>query len=104
MKRMFTRRKLVAIAVAVVALAAAGLVSAAWLANGTGSGYAKAGTASALSTVDVSAYHRVPGCQRQRDAAGEQPQPLSGASHGRVQRHGLHHSRRRTPPAAPPPA
>ena len=55
MKRIFTRRKLVAVTVGVVALAAAGLVSAAWLANGTGSGYAQAGSASALSTVDVSA-------------------------------------------------
>jgi hypothetical protein len=55
MQRIFSRRKLVTVAVAVVALAAAGLVSAAWLANGTGSGYAKAGTASALTTVDVSA-------------------------------------------------
>ena len=55
MKRFITRRKLVGIAVAVVALATAGLVSAAWLANGTGSGYAKAGTASSLTTVDVSA-------------------------------------------------
>lgn len=55
MKRIFSRRKLVGLTVAVVALAAAGLVSAAWLATGSGSGYAKAGSASALTTVDASA-------------------------------------------------
>ncbi len=55
MKRILNRRKLVGIAVVVVALATAGLVSAAWLASGSGSGYAKAGTASALTTVDASA-------------------------------------------------
>ena len=55
MTRIFTRRKLVGIVVAVAALATAGLVSAAWLASGSGSGYAKAGTASPLTTVDVSA-------------------------------------------------
>jgi hypothetical protein len=47
-------RKL-AVLTMVMALAAVGLVYAAWTTNGTGSGYAKAGTAQALSTVDVSA-------------------------------------------------
>jgi hypothetical protein len=37
------------------ALLVVGLVYAAWTTNGTGSGYAKAGTAQALTTVDVSA-------------------------------------------------
>jgi hypothetical protein len=55
MKRFYSRRKIVALAVTAVALVTAGLVWAAWLAGGTGSGYAKAGTASALTTVDVSA-------------------------------------------------
>jgi hypothetical protein len=47
-------RKL-AVVTTVMALAIVGLVFAAWTTNGTGSGYAKAGTAQALSTVDVSA-------------------------------------------------
>ena len=45
----------VAVLTTMVALVAVGLVYAAWTTNGTGSGYAKAGTAQALSTVDVSA-------------------------------------------------
>lgn len=47
-------RKL-AVVTTVLAVSAVGLVYAAWTTNGTGSGYAKAGTAQALSTVDVSA-------------------------------------------------
>jgi hypothetical protein len=41
--------------VAVLVLGVAGLVYAAWTTNGSGSGYAKAGTAQVLTTVDVSA-------------------------------------------------
>jgi hypothetical protein len=55
MKRLVSRRKLVVLCVAIVALVTAGLVSAAWLANGSGSGYAKAGTSQALTTLDASA-------------------------------------------------
>ena len=47
-------RKL-AVLTTMAALTVVGLVYAAWTTNGTGSGYAKAGTAQALSTVDVSA-------------------------------------------------
>lgn len=47
-------RKL-AVVTTMVALTVVGLVYAAWTTNGTGSGYAKAGTAQALTTVDVSA-------------------------------------------------
>ena len=47
-------RKLAVVTTA-VAFAAVSLVYAAWTTNGTGSGYAQAGTAQALSTVDVSA-------------------------------------------------
>jgi hypothetical protein len=47
-------RKLAVLTTA-VAVSIVGLVYAAWTTNGTGSGYAKAGTAQALSTVDVSA-------------------------------------------------
>lgn len=45
----------VAVGVIVAVFAVAGLVYAAWTTNGTGSAYAKAGTAAAISTVDVSA-------------------------------------------------
>ena len=47
-------RKLAVVTIA-MAMAAVGLVYAAWTTNGGGSGYAKAGTAQALTTVDVSA-------------------------------------------------
>ena len=52
-KRVINRR--LAVAVMATAFAIVGLVYAAWTTNGTGSAYAKAGTAQALSTVDVSA-------------------------------------------------
>ena len=48
-------KKKVAVLTITASLAAVGLVYAAWTTNGTGSGYAKAGTAQALTTVDVSA-------------------------------------------------
>jgi hypothetical protein len=54
MRKRFINRKL-AVAVIAVAFAGVGLVYAAWTTNGTGSAYAKAGTAAAISTVDVSA-------------------------------------------------
>ena len=47
-------RKLAVVTIA-VAVAAVGLVYAAWTTNGGGSAYSKAGTAQALTTVDVSA-------------------------------------------------
>lgn len=53
MKRRVSRK--LAVLTVFAALGAVGLVYAAWTTNGTGSGYAKAGTAQALSTVDVSA-------------------------------------------------
>lgn len=49
------KRRLVGGGITVVVLVAAGLAYAAWTASGTGSGYAKAGTAQALTTTDVSA-------------------------------------------------
>lgn len=48
-------RKAIAMLVAVALVTAAALVYAAWTNNGSGSGYAKAGTAVALTTADVSA-------------------------------------------------
>jgi hypothetical protein len=48
-------KKLVALAAAVLTLSAVGLVYAAWITNGGGSVYAKAGSSQALTTVDASA-------------------------------------------------
>jgi len=44
-----------AVATTLIAFGVVGLVYAAWTTNGSGSGYAKAGTAQALTTIDVSA-------------------------------------------------
>jgi hypothetical protein len=48
-------RRLIGIGITVLALGAVGLVYAAWTTNGSGSGYAKAGSSQPLTTVDVSA-------------------------------------------------
>jgi hypothetical protein len=53
--RASNRRRLIVGTLTIVVLAAAALVYAAWTTNGSGSGYAKAGTSQALSTIDVSA-------------------------------------------------
>lgn len=55
MRRFTIKRRLIVAGMTVIALAAAGLVYAAWTSSGTGSGYAKAGIAQPLTTVDVSA-------------------------------------------------
>jgi hypothetical protein len=49
------KRTFVSGTVAVLVLGVVGLVYAAWTTNGSGSGYAKAGSSQALTTVDVSA-------------------------------------------------
>jgi hypothetical protein len=49
------RKRLILTVGVLVAVATAGLVYAAWTANGTGSGFAKADTAKALTTLDASA-------------------------------------------------
>jgi hypothetical protein len=49
------KQRIFGAAITLIALGVAGLVYAAWTSNGTGNGYAKAGTAQALTTVDVSA-------------------------------------------------
>ena len=54
MRKLINRRILTA-GLTMIVLGAVGLVYAAWTTNGSGSGYAKAGTAQALTTVDVSA-------------------------------------------------
>ena len=48
-------KKRTAVLTILACLALVGLVYAAWTTNGTGDGYAKAGTAQSISTVDVSA-------------------------------------------------
>lgn len=50
-----SKRNLVGAAVTLLVLGVVGLVYAAWTTNGSGSGYAKAGSSQALTTVDVSA-------------------------------------------------
>jgi hypothetical protein len=55
MRNLSPRGRLIAAALTLVGLCAAGLVYAAWTATGGGSGYAKATSAQALTTVDVSA-------------------------------------------------
>jgi hypothetical protein len=49
------RKRLIAAATTLLVLGVVGLVYAAWTSNGTGSGYAKAQSGQALTTVDVSA-------------------------------------------------
>ena len=49
------KRNIVVGAMVVLVLGAIGLAYAAWTTNGSGSGYAKAGSSQALTTVDVSA-------------------------------------------------
>jgi hypothetical protein len=55
MRHLISRRKLPTGVVALLLVGVVGLVYAAWTTNGSGSGYAKAGSASPLTTVDVSA-------------------------------------------------
>jgi hypothetical protein len=54
-RNLLRKRRLIAVGATVIALGVAALVYAAWLAGGTGSGYAKAKSAQQLTTVDVSA-------------------------------------------------
>ena len=53
--RFFSKRNFVAASMTLIAMVAVGFVYAAWTTSGSGSGYAKAGTSQALTTVDVSA-------------------------------------------------
>ncbi len=52
---MKSRRRVIGVGIGFVALVAASLVYAAWTTSGSGSGYAKAQSSQALTTVDVSA-------------------------------------------------
>ena len=53
--RSFNKRHIITASMTLIVMVAVGLVYAAWTTNGSGSGYAKAGTSQALTTVDVSA-------------------------------------------------
>ena len=53
--RFFSKRNLVVGSMTLVTITAVAFVYAAWTTNGSGSGYAKAGSSQALTTVDVSA-------------------------------------------------
>jgi hypothetical protein len=55
LRNLSTKQRVVGGAVTLLVLGVVGLVYAAWTASGTGSGYAKAQQAQALTTVDVSA-------------------------------------------------
>jgi hypothetical protein len=55
MRTLSKSRKAVVVTATTCALVVAGLVFAAWLASGGGSGYAKAGSAQGLTTLDASA-------------------------------------------------
>jgi hypothetical protein len=55
LRNLSNRQRILGAAITVLALGVVGLVYAAWTSNGSGNGYAKAGTAQALTTVDVSA-------------------------------------------------
>src|SRR3954449_6329961 len=52
---LFKKRNFIAAGMTLIVMVAVGFVYAAWTTNGSGSGYAKAGTSQALTTVDVSA-------------------------------------------------
>ena len=53
--RVVGKRNVIAASMTLIAMVAVGFVYAAWTSNGSGSGYAKAGTSQTLTTVDVSA-------------------------------------------------
>jgi hypothetical protein len=55
MKNLSLPKRLLAVGTTLTVLGVAGMVYAAWTSSGTGSAYAKAGSAQALTTVDVSA-------------------------------------------------
>lgn len=55
MRNLSKKQRVVGGAVTLLVLGVVGLVYAAWTASGTGNGYVKAGSAQALTTVDVSA-------------------------------------------------
>ena len=53
--RFLSKRNFIAASMTLVVMVAVGFVYAAWTTNGSGSGYAKAGTSQALTTVDATA-------------------------------------------------
>ena len=55
MRYTFANRRILTAGLTIIVLGVVGLVYAAWTTSGSGEGYTKAGTAQALTTVDVSA-------------------------------------------------
>ena len=55
MRNLIPQRSILSAGLVLIVLGIVGLVYAAWTTNGAGEGYAKAGSAQALSTIDVSA-------------------------------------------------
>jgi hypothetical protein len=53
--RLFNKRNFIVVGMTLMVMGAVSFVYAAWVTNGSGSGYAKAGTTQVLTTVDVSA-------------------------------------------------
>jgi hypothetical protein len=53
--RFLSKRNIIVVSMTLIVMVAVGFVYAAWTTSGSGSGYAKAGTSQALTTVDVSA-------------------------------------------------
>ncbi len=53
--RFFSKRNFIVGTMTLIVMSAVGFVYAAWTTNGSGSGYAKAGSSQSLTTVDVSA-------------------------------------------------
>jgi hypothetical protein len=55
MRNLFKKHRMIGVAMSILVVGVVGLVYAAWITSGSGSGYAKATSAQALTTADVSA-------------------------------------------------
>ena len=80
MKKLLGKRRLIFAAVTVMALGIVSLGYAAWTSSGNGTGFAKASTAQALTSVTVVGGERrpVPRCDGRPHAQAVQPQPVPG--------------------------
>ncbi len=75
------KSRLIGGAITILVLGVVGLVYAAWTTNGSGAGYAKATSAQALTTVDVSAStvaDLYPGADGDVARSDQQPEPVPG--------------------------
>ena len=81
LRNLTTKQRVTSGAIALLVLGVVGLAYAAWTSNGTGSGYAKAGSAQDLSTVDVSASTTAtlyPGADGDVLIRIQEPEPVPG--------------------------